>query len=169
MNGSKKLRGSPPETCEPSQSIELITGPVSSPRTFKFTSPASGFQVNLNTLMLMLSQLLEKIEPTEEAEASEFYNLKRVSGDTDVTENDDVVLVDATSGAVSVSLPSCVFGGKLLMIVKVDASANHVTVSCYGLEQIQGSSSLTLSNQYDKASLLSDGVSQWLKISTGQV
>lgn len=71
---------------------------------------------------------------------------------------DDVILVDATLGPVTVTLPDAVsLEGVQKIIKKIDSSANHVTISCYGSETIDGVSTQTLTSQYQKLNIISDG------------
>ena len=85
---------------------------------------------------------------------------KTVTGDTTLTESDYVVLVDATSGAVTITLPDAdaVNSGRSFIIMKIDSSSNNVTIS--GDANINGSASLVLSSQYDVNEILSNQT-QW--------
>lgn len=85
--------------------------------------------------------------------------------------DDDVILVDATANAVTLTLPSVginnysnsglsgygigVRGGGLpFTIKKVDASANVVTIAAASGENIEGAASISLSTQWSKAIVL---------------
>jgi hypothetical protein len=79
-----------------------------------------------------------------------------------VSLNDAFVPVNATSGAITVTLPKVAeCKGKMIVIKKTDASANAVTVDGNGSETIDGATTNALSSQYDSVSLMSDGT-QWL-------
>ena len=68
----------------------------------------------------------------------------------------DIVLVDASSGAVTITLPSPSEGAKV-RVKKIDASTNTVTVSPSATETIDGSSSHAISKQYETYEYVSDG------------
>jgi hypothetical protein len=71
--------------------------------------------------------------------------------------------VNATSGAVTVTLPLATTWtpGKPYLIKKTDASANTVTISRTGSDTIDGAASKSLANRYDWIELVSDGLSTW--------
>lgn len=75
---------------------------------------------------------------------------------TDHTAADnEVVLVDASGGAVTVTLPAPSAGEEV--IVKAIDATNGITIATPGSQTIDGQSSLTLSTQYVARSLASDG------------
>jgi hypothetical protein len=53
--------------------------------------------------------------------------------------------------------------GRELAFVKLDNSGNAITINTGGIDSIEGETSITLSTQYAKAILLSDGNTTWLK------
>jgi trimeric autotransporter adhesin len=69
----------------------------------------------------------------------------------------DVVLVDATAGPVTVTLPPASLGLAEIIVKKTDASPNAVTVNRSGAALIDGSMSHALSAQYALIRLLADG------------
>ncbi len=74
---------------------------------------------------------------------------------------------DATSGAITVNLPAVAESkGRLLDIAKIDSSANAVTIDADGSEEINGATTLVLSDQYDAATLLCIG-SEWIRLGGG--
>lgn len=84
---------------------------------------------------------------------------------TTLTDLDSIVLVDATSGAKTITLPdAATVTGKQLNIKKIDASANAVTITPAGIQKIDGSSSYSLATQNKYACVVSDG-SNWHVIS----
>lgn len=88
-------------------------------------------------------------------------NIKSVTSDTQLTDLDSVVLVNATSGAKTITLPDArTVSGKQLKIKKTDASGNAVTVA----GTIDGAVNYTLSAQNDYVALVSDG-SNWYVVS----
>lgn len=74
---------------------------------------------------------------------------------------DKVILVDATSGAVTITLPSAGVALSNITIKKTDNSANAVTVSRAGSDTIDGATSKSLADQYDSITIQSDGGTSW--------
>lgn len=82
-----------------------------------------------------------------------------------ITSTDEVVLGDATSGDITITLPLAAdVTGRAFTIKKVDSSANIVTVDANGAETIDGTTTFDLAFQYDYVKLLSDGT-EWFIIS----
>lgn len=77
----------------------------------------------------------------------------------------DVYLVDATAGAVTVTLPAVAgtdpSAGRAVTVIKSDSSANAVTIDADGAETINGAATLVLASQYDRARIASDGTEWW--------
>ncbi len=86
------------------------------------------------------------------------------SADYSVVEadRDKLIKVDATSGAVTLSLLAAATAGDGFQIAvkKIDNSANAVIIDGNGSETIDGNTTLSLSTQYNVALLTSDG-SNW--------
>jgi hypothetical protein len=59
--------------------------------------------------------------------------------------------------------------GKTLVIVKTDATGNGIQIDPFGNDSIQGSASVSLANQWDKAILTADGVATWIDEGLGEV
>ncbi len=73
----------------------------------------------------------------------------------------DIVLVDASVGDLTISLPTAAnASGKLYSVKKIDASANTVTVDPDGSECIDNELSILLCNEGDSIRFVSNG-SQW--------
>lgn len=88
-------------------------------------------------------------------------SIQSVSADHTSTDLDSVVLIDATGGAKTVTLPLAAQNqGKQLKYKKVDASANAVTISRAGSDTIDGATSYSLASQYKYVAIVSDG-SNW--------
>jgi hypothetical protein len=68
----------------------------------------------------------------------------------------DALLVDASSGAITITLPEVTLAARIL-VKKTDSSVNAVTVATPGSETIDGSASLSISSQNEAYSLISDG------------
>jgi len=86
-------------------------------------------------------------------------NLVRVKSDYTLLLTDDIVLVDASGGAVIITLlnPSLVLANRAVSpfnIKKIDASANAVTVS--SAQNIDGAATFSLAVQYQSLTVSID-------------
>lgn len=79
------------------------------------------------------------------------------------TENDEFIAVDATSGAVTITLPpvATTRGGKRYVIKKIDSSGNAVTADGNASETIDGATTKATSTQWASFTLINTG-SAWL-------
>ena len=86
-----------------------------------------------------------------------------VSADYTATLADEVILVDASSAAVTITLPSPT-KGHVLIIKKIDSSANTVTVQVADTttQTIDGATSQTLSTQWESVTVVSDGTNWYI-------
>lgn len=78
--------------------------------------------------------------------------LAKTTGYTVVVADDSKVIpVDATGGAVTITLPANagIYDGFYVLVVKVDSSSNAVTVDGSGSDPINGALTQVLSTQYD--------------------
>lgn len=71
--------------------------------------------------------------------------------------NHNVVIVDASGGAVTVALPPVANWTDQFIIVKKTDATNNITISPDGSETIDGSADHVLNTQYDFVMLFSDG------------
>lgn len=76
-------------------------------------------------------------------------------------DGDEIILVDATSGAITVNLATPVDGTQIT-IKKIDASANTVTIDGNG-NTIDGSATQTIGTQYTALKLAADG-NNWFMV-----
>lgn len=75
-------------------------------------------------------------------------------------QSDDVLLGDATSGAITITLPTAVGNtGEVFHIKKIDSSVNAVTIATTSSETIDGVTTQTLGVQYKNLTVVSNGVS----------
>ena len=73
-------------------------------------------------------------------------------------QSDDVILGDATSGAITITLPTAVgFSGKVFNIKKTDSSINSVTIATTSSQTIDGALTAPLISQYQSLTLVSNG------------
>lgn len=89
---------------------------------------------------------------------------RSVSANAVALASDAVISVDATAGAVTISLPTAVgITGRTYYIKKVDSSFNYVHVQGAIAQTIDGQNVQSLSIQYESMQIVSTG-SGWLKI-----
>jgi len=80
-----------------------------------------------------------------------------------VTTSDTVVFADATSGAVTITLPAASgVAGYRFYIKRIDNSANTVTIGRTGADTIDGATSFTLDLQYTAAAFVSNGTAWYI-------
>ena len=80
------------------------------------------------------------------------FSVTSVSANYTINSNDSIVLVDATSGAITITLPIALESEqKRLTVKKIDASANIVTVVRQGASLIDGATNKLLAAQYATA------------------
>ena len=75
-----------------------------------------------------------------------------------VTGSDSVVLADASTTSLTITLPAAAsFTGYRFSIKRIDGSANTVTIGRTGSDTIDGATSLTLDQQYTALTVVSNG------------
>lgn len=80
------------------------------------------------------------------------------------TDIDAVILANATSGGITVTLPEAsTVTGKHLRVKKTDSSGNTITIDGHSSETIDGSLTRSLSSQYETIYIVSDG-SNWMTL-----
>jgi hypothetical protein len=76
--------------------------------------------------------------------------------------SDSVVLANATSAAFTLTLPTAVgISGRTYTLKKIDSSANAVTVATTASQTIDSATTLSLSSQWQRATVVSDGTN-WM-------
>lgn len=88
------------------------------------------------------------------------------SADYTATIDDDIILVDASGSPRTITLLSAVtmLAGRKIEIVKIDSSANAVTIDASGAQTINGALTKVLASQYDAAILISDGTNLLIEL-----
>lgn len=77
--------------------------------------------------------------------------------------NDDIVLCDASTGALNLKLPQATDReGYIYRIKKTDSSVNAVTILRAGAATIDGANSVVLSSQHEVLTIVSDGSNWWV-------
>jgi hypothetical protein len=90
------------------------------------------------------------------------FPVTSVNTNTTLGNTHFLVLVDAGSSGVTITLPSASSNtGRMYVIMKIAGTAN-VTIQASGSDNINGSTSLTISSQWGKYTLMSAGGTQWV-------
>jgi len=84
-----------------------------------------------------------------------YYNVVKVTSDYNASIN-DAVLVDASGGLVTITLPAPVKDA-VILIKKIDTTNNPVDIVPSGTELIDGQNKQTLDTPFEAIALLSDG------------
>lgn len=80
-----------------------------------------------------------------------------------LTTADGTILVDATSGGITITLPSAASATEsIFTIKKKDVTSNAVTVDASGAELIDGAVTYALNTQYEAIKIQSDGSAWWI-------
>ena len=88
---------------------------------------------------------------------------RSVTATGNLTATDYLVLADATSGAITLTLPAVASAnGAYIIVKKVDVSANAVTIDGNGAETIDGATTKALTAQYDAVTVACDGSQWWI-------
>jgi hypothetical protein len=91
------------------------------------------------------------------------FNTRKITASTTLVLSDSIVLVDATAGAVTVTLPPALNAeDKRYTIKKIDASGNAVTIDGNGAETIDGSATKSLATQYKAYEIVSQNGAWWI-------
>lgn len=91
-----------------------------------------------------------------------YTNVQAYSSNSTITNANSVALVDASTGVVTITIPTAVTNkGKVFNIKKTDSSLNGVIISP-AVGTIDGSATKTLAFQYDSLMLVSDGANYFL-------
>ena len=90
-----------------------------------------------------------------------YLPITTVTANTTLTDLQHTILVDASGGNITITLPAPTTG-KVYVIKKIDSSTNTVTVDA-GTQTIDGANTKTLSAQYEVLRIQSDG-SNWYVI-----
>ncbi len=89
--------------------------------------------------------------------------VKTITADLTLSVLDDLVYCDASSGAITVTLPAASGNsGRPLRIKKIDSSANTVTIDGNGSETIDDGLTAVLTDQYESVDLVCDGANWYI-------
>jgi hypothetical protein len=83
-----------------------------------------------------------------------------------MTASDFAVLVNATSAALTITLPPASNTGMVVLVKKIDGNTSHaVTVSRSGTDTIEGATTKLLTSQYQSVTLIAGGNGVWYVLS----
>lgn len=85
-----------------------------------------------------------------------------VSANYTVSTFDELVTVDASTAARTVTLPTAAGRNRRVVVVKTDSSANTVTIATTGGQTINGAATKVISTQWATAELLPTAGGQWI-------
>ncbi len=110
------------------------------------------------------SQILRDIETLNNQQVDGYlFPVSSKTANYTATVNDAFIPVDATSGAVTITLkPAAQAKGKRITVKKTDSSSNTVTVDANGSETIDDALTQIISYQYDSICMMSDGSEWWI-------
>lgn len=95
---------------------------------------------------------------------------RRVYAADTARRTDGLILVYTTTANVTVSLPDAArMPGKRLIVTKADPTAYTVTLDADGGDHINGAAGQTITTQYGRVGVQSDGVGWWIVESAGTV
>lgn len=81
----------------------------------------------------------------------------RTSNHTMTGTQSEVVLANATSNSVGITLPSAVSNSNMYTVKKIDSTTNNVVVTTTSSQTIDGGPSAIIKRQYAAITLVSDG------------
>lgn len=90
------------------------------------------------------------------------FSPQTVTTSTVISETNNVILADSTSGVVTITLPSAANkAGRVYIIKRISATKNLVKIVPNGSETIDGGTGYSLGWQYHSIALMSDGTN-WM-------
>ena len=99
---------------------------------------------------------------TSIARAGSIRVINTITVDTTIDATFDVILVDASSGAVTITLPAAATNTVQFDIKKIDSSGNNVTVDANGTETIDDGLTAVITAQYESITIVSDAANWWV-------
>jgi len=135
----------------------------------RFPAPSAEYdRTNEAAFRVELERVVGSIASSGDLEAVEGVigirgTLVTVTGAYVIADPDGTVLANANGGAFTVTLPLAADnGGRIIVVKKIDASANVVTLDGNGVETVDGAETLSLSVQYEAYNVQSDGTAWWI-------
>jgi hypothetical protein len=87
--------------------------------------------------------------------------VRTVTSSTSVDGGDFIILVDASAGDVTLSLPAASLRKHMLEVKKIDNTVNKAIIDAAGSDTIDGDTTLELLYLDEAVPIVSDGVSEW--------
>jgi hypothetical protein len=78
------------------------------------------------------------------------------------TTANSFILVDTTSGNVTITLPAVASSAGTILLFKKKVAANTVTIQAHASETIDGNNTQTITSQYGALRIICDGSSWWI-------
>ena len=125
-------------------------------------TPQKAFHIiEENELDAVISELQEEIDDMQESLSTGVIN---ISSDYNAGSTDNqIIIVDASDGAVTVTLPKAsTAADKTYYVKKIDLSNNIVTVDPYSDETIDGQPQLDITIQYECYKVVCTGAKWWI-------
>lgn len=115
-------------------------------------------------LRLYFNQLDNVLGPLiNEINTNNYAAIKTVTGNYTVTTLDCTILCDATSSALTITLPAAsTVANRLFNIKKIDSTGNTVTIAPSGANTIDGSTSAIIELQWVNVVVQSDGTNWYI-------
>lgn len=121
--------------------------------------PERGYRSGPSSVRLFLNEDLFWSSP---ALGNITVSISFVSSSAPIADDMYVILVDASLGDVTLSLPSAAaHPGRILQIKKIDSSVNAVIIDPDGADLIEEETSLELLFYGEAVPIVSDGISKW--------
>lgn len=94
---------------------------------------------------------------------SAYVNVVTKTASYVATSSDTVILCDATSGNITITLPPVAsLSGKIFHIKKLNSNSNSVTIDGDGSETIDGDLTQIITSQYDNVMIVCDGLAWYV-------
>lgn len=95
---------------------------------------------------------------------------RRVTASDTVKGTDGLILVYASTANIIESLPdAATMSGKRVIILKADPTSYTVTLDAAGGDHINGAAGQTITTQYGRVGVQSDGIGWWIVESAGTI
>ena len=99
------------------------------------------------------------LDGKESTAFEEHITVTNITADYTSSTNNEVILADATSATITITLTTA--SNIKVSVKKIDSSTNTVTIQASS-GNIDGQTSITLSNQYESKTLVCDGSNWWI-------
>ena len=100
-----------------------------------------------DNLIRYIGEELRRLSIVLSTPSDSYIAIRTVTSSYTIDDSDNVILVDATSGSVTITLPNSV-DNRTVVVKKIDNS-NNVTIATSGSELIDGAAIKILSNRYE--------------------